>query len=326
VGFSKLRATLAKLSTDELLAGLEKTKASTSFGDGVLKELLIEALIKKDPKLALDRLIGEGDDSGRNVTNYQLASAMREFATKDPAGAGAWFDQAVADGVFKVKRLDGINIVREELEGALVTSLLSSDPIAAADRLKAMPEKSRTAKLNDRANRPIPKDQQAAFATTARELSPKSAVSLIANQANQLAGEGGLAAVSEFLTRIEATGAERARAAESAAARQLAEQARQAAIKPDDIDVMRRWVVTEAPGSEDRATGSALNRLAWEDFPTAAELVMKYHERCDGDEIVKSFLNGFTESDVERHRDEIRAVVERIRDETLRNAYLKELE
>lgn len=326
VGFSKLRATLAKLSTDELLAGLEKTSASTSFGDGVLKELLIEALIKKDPKLALDRLIGESDDSGRNVINRQLASAMRKFAEKDPAGANAWFDQAVADGVFKVKRLDGLNAAREELEGALVTSLLSSDPIAAAERLKAMPEDSRAAKLNDYANRPIGKDQQVAFATMARELSPKSATSLIANQANQLAGEGGLAAVSEFLTRIEATSAERARAAESAAARHLAEQARQAAIKPDDIDVMRRWVATEAPGSDDRATGSALNRLAWKDFPTAAELVMRYHERCEGDEIVKSFLNGFTESDVERHRDEIRAVVEKIRDEALRNAYLKELE
>ena len=326
VGFSKLRSTLAKLSTDELLAGLERTTASNSSSDQVLKEMLIEALIKKDPKLALDRLIGEVNDSGRNVINYQLASAMREFATKDPAGAGAWFDQAATDGVFKVKRVDGLNIVREELEGALVTSLLSNAPNAAAERLKAMPEESRAAKLNDHANRPISIDRQAAFATMARELSPKSATSLIANQANQLAGEGDLATVSDFLTRIEATGAERARAAESAAARQLAEQARQAAIKPDDIDAMRRWVATEAPGSEDRATGSALNSLAWEDFPTAAELVMKYHERCDGDEIVKSFLNGFTESDVERHRDEIRAVVEKIRDERLRNAYLRELE
>lgn len=329
VGFGKLRARLAKLSTDELLAGLEKMSASTSFGDDVLKELLIEALIKKDPKLALDRMIGEGDDSGRNVIDYllaQLGSAMREFATKDPAGAGSWFDQAVADGVFKVKRLDGLNTAREELEGALVTSLLSNDPNAAAERLKAMPEESRADKLHDHANSPIRKENQAAFATIARELSPKSATSLIVTQATQLAGEEGLAAVSEFLTRIEATDGERAGAAERAAARQISAQAKLAAIKPDDIDVMRRWVATEAPGSEDRATGSALSKLASEDFATAAELVMKYHEQSDGDGIVRSFLDEFSESDEARHRDEIHAVVEKIRDEALRNAYLKELE
>ena len=55
-------------------------------------------------------------------------------------------------------------------------------------------------------------------------------------------------------------------------------------------------------------------------------MVLNYHEKSDGDEIVKSFLEGFAESDVERHRDEIRAVVEKIRDEALRNEYLKELE
>lgn len=326
VGFSKLRATLAKLSTDELLAGLEKTSASTSFGDEVLKELLIEALIKKDPKLALDRLTGEGDDSGRNVINYQLASAMREFATKDPAGAGAWFDQAVADGVFKLKRLDGLNPVREEMEGALVTSLLSSDPIAAAERLKAMPEESRGSKINDYANSLIAKEDQLAFATMVRDLAPKSAASLISNQAYQLAGRGGLAAVSDFLTRIDATPDERKAAVGNAVAKQLSEQAEEAAIAPDDIDAMRRWVATEAPGSEDSATGAELCRLAGKDFSAAMEMVLSYHKRSEGDEIVKSFLEGFAESDVERHRDEIRTVVEKIRDEALRNEYLKELE
>lgn len=319
VGYGKFRKRLEQLSSDEILAGLEKMMASTSRSDGMLKGLLIGALIKKDPLLALDRLAGKTEE-GSGMSPTALARGMKELAMKDPATAVAWFDRGVADGTFKSKRLDGISRARLELEGALITGLISSDPAAATERLKAMPEGTRESKINDYANQPLDEGKQVAFVKMIRELLPESSQRvLISNQAAELAGQGGLAAVSEFLVRVDVTDVERARAVESAVSRRLWMQALQAAIVPGDIDSLRQWAATEAPGSEERVTGSALSNLGLQDFPTAAALALKYHEQSEGDELLRVFLAGVS---MEEHGKEARAMAEKIRDESLRNRVL----
>jgi hypothetical protein len=104
--------------------------------------MLFDPLCQKDPAAALTRYLDRIDDL-EGMMGMQLNNAIREWSHENPAAANAWFDQQIAAGKFDIKALDGKNRTRKKFESPLIRALISTDPAAAATRLKSLPEDQR---------------------------------------------------------------------------------------------------------------------------------------------------------------------------------------
>ena len=106
--------------------------------------------------------------------------------------------------------------------------------------------------------------------------------------------DGGYNKVTEHLNRIQATPAERAVCVEEAAGCKIEQLSRNHKVTREDIDAMRAWATSQAPGTTDKATGIALatstrsfNKM---EFSEAAALATQYHEASGNDEVLTGFL------------------------------------
>jgi hypothetical protein len=324
----RLQRRFHAMSAEEILTALDEIALLdiSTASRNLLEQALLGPLAEKDPEAALTRF-GEGLSDADGMVRWQLQHALARLGGQDPSKAVKWLDQQIAAGNLESRSLDGRNPLRAQFEGALVCSLISSDAQAVSARLAALPEEQRTEVMRHHLMGNLKEEDQKAFAEIVRaQLPEESGLQTISQVAARSVTRGGYPEVSAYLDRIEASPAERRSTAEQAANSKIQELSRKRGLSHEDLDSMRSWVETQAPGTADATTGKVLGfsdrnggKLS---FSQAAELALEYHERSGNDEVLASFLSVRGGRD---HQDEIRVLAEKISDEKRREEILKQL-
>lgn len=316
---------LSTMSEQELLQALDEIAAlGLPNGDRMeLETMIANSLVEKAPETFLARFIDRLGNQ-RDRLGQRLSSAFQNWAAKDPAAATEWFDRQIAAGTFTSKSLNGKSDSRIQFEGLLVTTLLSSDPEAAANRLAGLPPEQRKEAL--RYGNSLSSESEApAFAELVRkQLLPEDQAKAIAN-----AAPAGLSAdygkITDYLNRIAATSDERNVCVEQAGSRAVMYLSFQRKIKQEDFDRLREWAAQESPAMSDRTTGKALvnvlNNKKME-FSEAADIALHYHENGGGDELLLPLLET---SRAPQNKELARKLAERLSDEKRRDEILKKL-
>ncbi|RYD20066.1 MAG: hypothetical protein EOP88_16535 [Verrucomicrobiaceae bacterium] len=332
---SHLRATLdfqqrlSEMSADELISALQEISAMGLSDEDreSIEEMIMEALIKKDPQQALEQFADriESDPEG---LGWQLSSAMKEWAKKDLAAATAWFDRQIAAGKFESRTLDGRSETRSQFESALMESLMTTDPQSAGERLAALPEDQRREVLQQIPFSELSPEEQRAYTDLVRSLIPADErAGSFAHIAEELVGEDGYDKVGKFLDSVNATSSERSAAATQAAESRLSQIAGDGDISQGEVDSLRTWLGTQAPGEADAITGRALAEAAQEDgefsFDEASELLQHYQRTSGNDEMLIAFLKRYS---ARSNLDEARPLIDLVSDPKIRDQFMKDLE
>lgn len=261
-----------------------------------LESEIIGSLIYQDPEYVLQRF-AERIRSDPDEIGSQLSTALRDWAKKDLSAATAWFDRQIADGTFDSKTLDGNSETRTRFEAALMESLLASDPAAAARRLAEIPENQRREILEQLPFEALGEAGQSVYTGLTRGLVPADErEGVFANISSQLIGKG-YEAVSKYLDSANATPQERLAAAGQAAQTQLQTLAHKGNVTQNDVEQLRTWLASQAPGKIDSITGKALAEAAQDDgkfqFGDASQLVLHYQKISGSDDALVSFLQSY---------------------------------
>ncbi len=329
-----LKQRLQAMSMAELIAALDEVATLDLPADSLasLEQALLEALIVKDPELALTRFIDRIHAISRGspwmLAKLQFTNTFKDWATKDPAKAAAWFDQQIAAGKFDNKALDGESQLRDLFEGALIGELLGTAPDTASHRLGAIPADQRGQFISRNVTRKLNEEAFLAFATLIREQVPeKQQIGLFTRQARSLGIQEGYAGVTRFMDRIAATPAERVACVEQAADSKIRSIANGRKITREDLDTLREWTTCQAPDTTGPITGKALadamqygSKL---DYAAASELALHYHQASGNDDVLISFLDRV--SDREK-TEQARALAAKITDAKRREEILKKLQ
>lgn len=176
-------------------------------------------------------------------------------------------------------------------------SLLASDPAAAARRLAEIPEDQRREILGQLPFEALNKAEQSAYTDLVRGLVPTDErEGVFANISSQLISKG-YEAISKYLDSANASPQERTAAAGQAAQSQLETLARKGSVTQNDVDQLRTWLASQAPGKIDSITGKALAEAAQDDgkfqFPEASQLVLYYQKISGSDDALVSFLQSY---------------------------------
>ncbi|RYD38636.1 MAG: hypothetical protein EOP87_01225 [Verrucomicrobiaceae bacterium] len=320
---------LQQMSAEELVEALDEIAALDLPEQErmMLEQMLAGPLAQKDPELALNRFLDRLDDRN-GIWGWQLSSAVKQWAEKDPAAATAWFDGQIAAGKFDSKALSGKSQARTQFEGALLSRLVSSDPEEASRRLSKLPEEQRGEILKHHEFSNLKEADHSAFAKLVREqVSEKERPDALGQPAAKLASEKGYAEVTAYMERVQATEAERAAIVTRAAQGRLSTLNHSAPVTSTQIDEMRTWAAAQAPGSEDKATGRALADMAGfenqKQFANAAKLAGQYHGSTGNDEILTTFLDGWA---ARSNKEASRELAGKIRDEKKRTDALKKFQ
>ena len=325
--FLRLRMKILALSKEELVSALTEIAALDLPDDskGRLQRLLLYRLCEKDSELALRHSLDQidGEDGSMRIL---LTRAMKSWAGKDPAAATTWFDQQIAAGKFDSKSLDGKNAARTEFEGSLIGALISTDIAAATARLKSLSEDQRGEALRKIRNFATPEEQLAHANLVRTGLSQKAQTECFTQQASNMARKG-YTEVTEYLDCIKATPAERAVCVEKAAGVRIHKLSQDKKVSREDIDTLREWVASQAPGTADKLTGKVIGESMRADqklsFPEAAALATQYHTTSGNDEVLIGFLNS---CDLKQQpSEEARALIAKISDAKQREDFLSRL-
>lgn len=315
----KLQQRLMAMDAAELEAALDEIEGLELSKEArqALEQMLMTSLMQKEPRLMLDRFFDRlQDPQGRY--SWQMAHAFRTWLGEEPTEARAWFDQRLRAGDFDSRSLDGRNESRMRFEGALVFSLLASDPEAAGERLAELPEDQRKDVISQGMFVNLEPGTEKAFAELVRQQVPeKDQAAALAGATSGMVNRGGYEKVSEFMAEIDATVDER---------RAMAAQAAQGKLQSDrqadraKLDELREWLAVEAPDSVDAITGEALGNLYNGRFADQAKLVEELHAEGGGDELLVGFLNS---GQAHAHQDDARRLAALIEDEEQRTRLLE---
>lgn len=290
---------LAEMTREEMIAALDEIDNLDLNTEQrrALESEIIGSLIAQDPEYALqrfaDRILSDPDDIGS-----QLSTALRDWAKKDLSAATAWFDRQIGGGTFDSKTLDGNSDTRSEFEAALMESLLSSDPAAAARRLAEMPEDQRRGILEQLPFDALGQAEQGTYTQLVRGLIPADErQGAFANISSQLVSDG-YKQVTAFLDSAQASPEERAAAAGQAAQSRLELLAQKGSVTQRDVDELRTWLAGQASAKVDSITGKAIAEAAQDGgkfkFSEASELIRHYQKISGNDEGIISFLQSYS--------------------------------
>lgn len=328
VGDSRAMMRIEKMSDDEMLAALDEIAGLELSPEDrtVLESMIIDPLIEKNPELALMHL-GDRIQSDPDGVGWQLSSALKQWAKGDLGAATAWFDKQIADGTFDSKSLDGRSEMRLQFEGALLESLLGTDPEAASRRIAAIPEDQRREILQQLSFDELSPTERNSYTAMIRNLVPEDErEGSFAYIASELVTDGGFSEVSTFLDGVNASPQEREAAAKDVANSRMEQLAQDGTVTAKDVDSMREWLTRQAPGEVDAITGKALGEAAQErgkfKFSDASELVLKYYQSSGNDDVLVGFLESFS---AHSNLETARHLAGMITDETRRNEILENL-
>ncbi len=200
---------LQAMSQAELIAALDEvaTLDLPAVSLASLEQALLEALTVIDPELALarftDRIPVISKGTPWLLAKLQFTNTFKDWATKDPAKAVAWFDQQIAAGKFDSKSLDPKSQICEHFEGALIGALLGTTPAAASHRLGAIPADQRAQFLRQNLVGKLNRENYQAFAKLVREQVPeRGQIGLFTQQAQRLGSRESYAEITAFMDRI----------------------------------------------------------------------------------------------------------------------------
>ena len=314
VSFLRLGNKFAALSKEELISALEES-ATLDLPDEsrlLLQQMLLRPLCDKDPEDALKRYFGRMDNQDESL-NGVLSGAMKNWAGKDLAAATAWFDQQITAGKFDAKSLDGESYTRIQFEGQLFEALFPNDLAAAASRLKSVPEDYRAKSLRNGGHSIEDKDQLA-YANLIRAVLPVKDQTEMFTHYITYELDGG--EPSEYLDRIKATSAERAICVEHVVKSKIQDLSRNRKVTREDLDAMREWTTSQAPGTTDQVTGVALANSTQGtqklEFSEAAALATQYHEASGNDDVLTGFLMAYDPDS--GSKEEARVLAQKISD------------
>ncbi|WP_367870779.1 hypothetical protein [Luteolibacter sp. Populi] len=316
----ELQKTLMDLSAEDLATHLDEIAALDIPDDAKrgLEGMIIGLLAQKNPELVMERF-GDRLNDERGGFSWQISQAFQQWASKDSTAATAWLDAQVASGKLDSKSLDGKSDARLRLEGGVIASLLESDPAAAAKRLAGIPENQRSQIFQGGMFFNTKPGSEKAVADLIRSSVPENQRnSTLANSASMLIHQGGYDKVGEYLTKIEASPAER----EAIVAQSLqskVQNSRDSAKMEAAVEEGRAWALKQSPEAADRITGKALGDIP--DFKKGAELALKYQEQTGNDDVLIAFI----ESGRNRHPNEANDLVAKISDPQKREELNKRL-
>ena len=291
--YLRIKEKFSALSKEELASALDEI-ATVDMPEETRRELqflLLDLLCNQDPEYALTRHFGLASNEDGS-TQQRLVDALASWAGKNPVAATAWLDQQIAAGKFDSKFLDGKSPTWMNFEGSLIMTLNSTDPAAAVARLKSLPEGQRNQSLTGFG---IDDKDQLAYANLVRNGLPEKAPTEVFGWQiqNMVSREGGYIKVTEYLNRIQVTPAERVIYVQAAAACRIDDLSQEKKLTREDIDAMRDWTTSQAPGTTDKVTGFALGYstgLETMEFSKTAALATQYHEASGNDEVLIGFL------------------------------------
>ena len=306
----KLQKLLMGMTVEELFAQLGEIEALNlpEFTRGQLEAMILNQLGEKNPQEALHHLVDRlvGMDSTQQSS---LAAILGKWAGKDPLAAIAWFDQAIAEGKFESRSLDGKSEVRLAFERSLMNALLASDPKTANARIASlsMEQREELFKNNYMVFQLGPEAQKAYVDILRANLSADQSKKNLASVAGSLSYQG-YDKVDDFITRISATEEEKSSIVEQVMTQQVS-RGDMEAWKPETLEKARTWASTQSPAQVDALTGKALGHVGRYDKTSA--LAIQYQESTGNDEVMVAFL---TELKDPRGK----ALIERIKDPALR--------
>jgi hypothetical protein len=323
----RIQQKLDALSKKELISAFDEIAALDLPDESrrLLQQMLFDPLCQKDPAAALTRYLDRIDDR-EGMMGMQLNNAIREWSHENPAAANAWFDQQIAAGKFDIKALDGKNRTRKKFESPLIRALISTDPAAAATRLKSLPEDQCVEFLCGQLSDLKDKDQLA-YANLVRSRLPQEtqARALTCQIHNQVNGEG-YTQVTEYMDRIKATPVERTVCIEQAAKDKILLLSMNRKVTRDDLNAMREWANSQALKTTDKLTGyvlaTAIRADGKLDFSEAAALASQYHEASGNDDVLIGFLAEY-EPSRDHSEEEGRVLAEKISDQKKREEILR---
>jgi len=319
---------LSEMTREQLLTALDEIAALGLEPEvrAKLEAAFVEPLVEKDPKLALtrfaDRIRDDPDDLGS-----ELSPALLAWAKQDLTAATAWFDQAIATGVFESKTLDGRSDPRLEFEAALAGVLLAADPAAVGRRIAELPADQRAETLQQiKVSELTPAAQKDYIGLTRSLLPVDEREGPFASAFSELIPDGDYQKSAAFLDDIQATPEERAIAAQWAANKQLDGIAEKRNLTREDVAATREWLSRQSPDTADELIGEAMGAASQEGgeagFSKLVELILELHASSGNDDALVAFLD---RSDASDHPEKFRQLAEKITDPQRREEALESL-
>ena len=321
---------LLTMTPEELVAGLDELNALGQSDTALVKKVL-QRLYQQAPGMALTWSIDHLAQAGSRGVPREIADAFEKLLKQDPAKGIKWFDELIAAGKFDSTVLDFGARPRGVMEYILLRNLLAADVAAASRRMSALPEDQRTQILSRVSSGLLKEQEQLAFARLVRDQLPQSdQVSCISSQASHLVQQGGLAKVSEYLDRIDASPGERSACVEACAASPICDSGNGMKVTRDNVDVMREWVLTQAPDLPlDRITGTVLAKAARDRtvWVAAAELAAQYSQDSGNDDVLGRFLDCYVGGGWVQGKDAalVRTIAGKLSDSQRRDRILSQL-
>ncbi len=331
---SRLEKLALEMSAEELTAALTEM-ADISILTRVRNRVewfMLRELEKKNPAFAFGQYVAKYQAEG---VVPQGIGRFSEWIARDPAAATAWYDSQLTAGSFD-KSLGGKSPVLLPFEGALISSLLATDPASAEQRLNAVPPDQRGQMISQYFSSVSEKDQNAFAEMLRRTMPVEQYMGLIKSKVMPFNYLSDPAAIQKSLDRIAATPEERSTlmATEAGVIMDFA-AARPQVPTRETFDEFRKWAQVVDPASADLATGSGfakyLERRSKENPDIAEEqdligkIAIGYHDSGAGDAILIPLIEGSGSGNISFPKDKARALATKISDPILREELLQKL-
>ncbi len=317
----RIQKIFTEMSGDELMAAHLEIKGLPS---NTRLRLFVENEILKNlelhhPEYAFSQHIANF------ANNERITEGLGRFhlwLARDPAAATAWYESEVAKGTFD-KTLGDNYRLRHPFEAGFITSLLTTDPAAAVNRMKQIPPEQRKELILSylKASESDPKVLADLIRKTVNTKEQAEVVILKAIDHYPLDEP---AKVLESLSRINATQEERSTFLQMEAF-QCTSLKR---LEGDGMKKYRDWSLAIDPSSADRSTGLAFAESAeiHKNYDYITKLANNYHGLGAGDDFIIGFIEGSGTRRTPIPLDMAREFAMKIQDQTRRNEILQKLQ
>ncbi len=317
---------LAAMSSSELLELLDSIPRDR-MSDDQIREIEIHVLpflVKKDPKLAMDRFFDKVDGSGKNATYEAILGSIgiRALAENNPAEACAWMARRFTEEKSGSLNLMNFGTLHCRFEMELFKSIYKTSPEHATGRLKSLSDEEAEAMLKGVFMTKEPQQTRAIYAGLVRNRMSEDQATRIF-QASVTNSNMNYDQIAQFLEDVSAPPALVDECVDSAVERQFQRIADERKITIEDIEAMRSWA---GPRNThlDFLTGKALGgtvSASGMDYEDAEQLVLNSFESTRNNQV----LAGFLTSGARLHKDEALKLAERISDVVLRNDTIEKI-